>query len=167
MQIFKNVVRGRLCAVSSTTGSDIPLTNVNNDRPNQIPGVKPYSYVKILQSSTLATRSYLNQAAFAQVTAPCGTTFTAATCPQLGTYGNIGRNSLNGPMLFNMDAQLSRIFPIKEKISLDARIEAFNVLNHPSFNNPNSGNPTSQTFGYITGTSNSARVFQIAGKIFF
>ncbi len=150
-----------------TTGSDISLTDVNNDRPNQIPGVKPYSYVKILQSSTLATRSYLNQAAFAQVTAPCGTSFTAATCPELGTYGNLGRNSLNGPMLFNMDAQLSRIFPIKEKVSLDARIEAFNVLNHPSFSNPNSGNPTSQTFGYITGTSNSARVFQLAAKVFF
>jgi hypothetical protein len=153
--------------INVTTGSDISLTDVGNDRPNQIPGVKPYNFVKILSASTLATRSYLNQAAFGQVTAPCGASFTAATCPQLGTYGNLGRNSLNGPMLFNMDAQISRIFPIEGKVSLDTRLEAFNVLNHPSFSNPNSGNPSSGTFGYITGTSNSARVFQLGFKVIF
>ena len=153
--------------VNVSTGSDISLTDIGNDRSNQIHGVNPYNYKKILQSSSLATRSYLNQAAFAQVTAPCGATFTAAMCPQLGTYGNLGRTSLNGPMLFNMDAQISRRFPIDERFSLDTRLKAFNVLNHPGFSNPNSGNPASGIFGYITGTSNGARVFQLAAKILF
>ena len=153
--------------INVTTGSDISLIDVNNDRPNQLPGVNPYNYTKINSSKTYAGGSYLNQAAFAQVTASCPSGFTAATCPQLGTFGNLGRNSLNGPMLFNMDAQLSRIFPIEGKVSLDTRIEAFNVLNHPSFSNPGSNNPTSSSFGVITGTSNSARVFQLGAKIIF
>lgn len=153
--------------INVTAGSDISLTDIGNDRPNQIPGINPYKFVKILSANTLTTRSYLNQAAFAQVTAPCGASFTAATCPQLGTYGNLGRNSLNGPMSFNLDAQISRIFPIAEKISLNMRLEAFNVLNHPNFSNPSSSNPASGTFGYITGTSNSARVFQLGAKIIF
>ena len=119
--------------INVTTGSDISLIDVNNYRPNQLPGVNPYNYTKINSSKTYAGGTvYLNQAAFAQVTASCPSGFTAATCPQLGTFGNLGRNSLNGPMLFNMDAQLSRIFPIEGKVSLDTRIEAFNVLNHPS-----------------------------------
>ncbi len=130
--------------INITTGSDVSLTGIGNDRPNQLPGVNPISYAKIYQASTLATRSYLNQAAFAMVTASCPAGFTAANCPQVGTFGNLGRNSLNGPMLFNMDAQISRIFPIEGKVSFVGRLEAFNVLNHPSFSNPNSSNPTSR-----------------------
>jgi hypothetical protein len=153
--------------INITTGSDVSLTGVGNDRPNQLPGVNPYKYAKIYQAQTLATRSYLNQAAFAMVTAKCPAGFTAANCPQVGTFGNLGRNSLNGPMLFNMDARISRIFPIGRKLSFVAGLEAFNVLNHPSFSNPNSSNPTSGTFGYITGTSNNARVFQLVAKVIF
>jgi len=153
--------------INITTGSDVSLTGIGNDRPNQLPGVNPISYAKIYQASTSATRSYLNPAAFAMVTASCPAGFTATNCPQVGTFGNLGRNSLNGPMLFNMDAQVSRIFPIEGKVSFVARLEAFNVLNHPSFSNPNSSNPTSGTFGYITGTSNSARVFQLGAKLIF
>jgi hypothetical protein len=149
--------------INVSTGSDVSLTDVGNDRPNQIPGVNPYSKVKIYQASSTATRSFLNPAAFCTN----GQASCAGFAPALGTYGNIGRNSLNGPSLFNMDAQLSRIFPIEGKVSLDARLEAFNVLNHPSFSNPNSSNPSSGTFGYITGTSNSARVFQLGAKIIF
>jgi hypothetical protein len=151
-------------AFTVTTGSDVSLTDVGNDRPNQIPGINPYNYVKIYAgAATLATRSYLNQAAFCTN----GEASCAAFAPALGTYGNIGRNSFNGPTLFNSDAQLSRLFPIEGKVALDLRIEAFNVLNHPSFSNPSSSNPASGSFGEISGTSNGARVFQLGGKILF
>ena len=154
--------------INITAGSDFSLTSVGNDRPNQIAGVNPINYTKILSApggATYATRFYLNQAAFANICASASTPVT--TCPALGTYGNVGRNSVNGPMFFQFDSQLSRIFPIGEKLNLDLRLEAFNVLNHPTFSNPSSGNPLSSTFGEITGTSNAARVFQGGIKILF
>jgi hypothetical protein len=157
----------------SNNSSDLSLTQVGSDRPNQIPGVNPYRKVTIRRVSSAATSSYLNPAAFAQITAACPSGATAATCGPnafgpntgFGDFGNVGRNSLNGPMQFNMNAQLSRIFPIR-KLSLDARIEAFNVLNHPNFNGPN-GSVGNGSFGYITGQQNGARVFQGAVKVSF
>ncbi len=154
--------------INVTAGSDFSLTSVGNDRPNQVAGVNPINYTKILNAqggATYATRSYLNQLAFANICASASTPVT--TCPALGTYGNVGRNSVNGPMFFQFDSQLSRMFPIGEKLNLDFRLEAFNVLNHPTFSNPGSGNPSSSTFGEITGTSNAARVFQGGIKVIF
>jgi hypothetical protein len=53
-----------------------------------------------------------------------------------GTYGNISRNAFRGIPSYQVDAQISRIFPIHERLNLDLRLEAFNVLNHPNFSNP-------------------------------
>jgi hypothetical protein len=161
-----NIVSG--FPINITAGSDYSLTNIGNDRPNQIAGVSPFRRVTIQRTTSAATSSYLNPAAFAEVNAPCPTTPApnAANCPYYGTYGNVGRNSLNGPMQFNLNAQISRIFPIEGKVSLDTRIEAFNALNHPNFSNAN-GNVSSGQFGFITGTSNGARVFQGAVKLSF
>jgi hypothetical protein len=48
----------------------------------------------------------------------------------LGTYGNVGRGAARGPNTFNFDAALSRTFKLTERFSLQARAEAFNLLNH-------------------------------------
>jgi len=50
-----------------------------------------------------------------------------------GSYGNVGRNALRGPGNTNFDLALSRIFKIKERFNLQARAEAFNILNHTNF----------------------------------
>jgi len=171
----------------NVTEPDDSFTDVGNDRAVQVAGVNPYNYAKISNgggaAATYATRSYLNQAAFQTVESPCvaalpsGTTLTSLNCAGYGTYGNMRRNALNGPMFFQLDGQISRIFPIHERYNLDLRLEAFNVLNHPDFSNPSSGtsNPSSPStasgqsgsFGEITGTSNSARVFQGGIKFSF
>ena len=161
-----------------TDGTDYSLTGVGNDRPNLVSGVNTHQYVKILSdtqpgtSATAATRQFLNPAAFAPVVAPCETTpgsittYVATGCASNGQFGNLQRNLLSGPMYFQFDAQVSRIFPIREKVNLDVRLEAFNVLNHPDFSNPNA-TLSSSTFGQISGTANGARVFQAAAKIIF
>jgi len=162
-----------------TAGQDNSLTDVGNDRPNLLPGVKPYAEVNFRKTTGEANREYLNPAAFAQVTAACTSTTTGG-CPALGTYGNIGRNSFRGPSALQFDAQISRIFAISENWSTTFRLEAFNVLNHPDFNPPsgattgslaaNSGSAavlTSSTFGQVSSTFNQARVFQGSVKINF
>jgi hypothetical protein len=152
-----------------TSGSDISLTDTGNDRPNIVPGVKPIKFVKIIHvpagtTPSPATDGYLNLNAFCSITTaanPCTNPVTS------GTFGNLGRNAFSGPMFFQFDSQISRIFPIRELFSVTARLEAFNVLNHPDFSNPSSSNPSVANFGEISGTANAARVFQGSLKVSF
>jgi hypothetical protein len=158
-------------AVNVLAGQDNSLTDNNEDRPNLVAGVNPYAKVKFQHSAGEASREYLNPAAFAQITNPsCDTgtngAYVANGCAVLGTYGSIGRNAFRGTPSFQLDSQISRIFPIHESLSLDLRLEAFNMLNHPNFGAPNA-TITSSTFGQISSQSNAARVFQGAIKISF
>lgn len=163
-----------------TAGVDNSFTDIGNDRPNLIPGVPVYLHQTIRSGTGQANRGYLNPAAFAQVTAPCPTPLSPATCSGYGTYGNIGRNSFRGTNAYQFDAQISRIFPIHESLNATFRLEAFNVLNHPNFNIPTGttvgvlggttgqmGVLTSGTFGQISTTQNQARVFQGSVKFNF
>ena len=52
------------------------------------------------------------------------------------TYGNSGRGILRGPGSVNLDASLIKNTEIG-RLHTEFRIEAFNVLNHPQFANPN------------------------------
>jgi outer membrane receptor protein involved in Fe transport len=70
--------------------------------------------------------------------------------PPNGQQGNLGRNVLNGPGFFNLDASIFRRFPITERVNLEFRGEAYNVTNTPQYATPNVelGNVN---FGRITG----------------
>jgi len=91
------------------------------------------------------------------------TALNSLSFDQGGGVGN--RNVLRGPGLFNIDMGLSKAFkmPWSEKQQLKLRCDAFNVLNHPSFNAPASQtlNGTGN-FGIITSTSSTPRVLQFA-----
>jgi hypothetical protein len=50
--------------------------------------------------------------------------------------GTLGRNAMAGFGLTQVDLSIARKFPITERISLQFRADAFNVLNHPNFANP-------------------------------
>ncbi|HEX4308504.1 MAG TPA: carboxypeptidase-like regulatory domain-containing protein [Acidobacteriaceae bacterium] len=152
-------------AVNVTAGADDSLTDVGNDRPSLVPGVNPYAKVTFRQGTGEANRGYLNPAAFAEI---CPNNVTAG-CAAAGTYGNLSRNAFRTPPLFQFDGQVSRIFPLHEHLSLDLRLEAFNVLNHPNFTFSSvTQTLTSSTFGQIaTQAGAGARVFQGAAKIVF
>lgn len=81
-------------------------------------------------------------------------TSTAANPHQQVDFGNIPPNSFRGPGFFNVAAQLTKKFPIRERMPLEIGASAFNVLNHPSFAVPN-GNVTSGSLGLITSTVSS------------
>jgi uncharacterized protein YegL len=52
-------------------------------------------------------------------------------------FGNVGRNSLVAPGLANIDFALVKTTKLSEKVSLQLRAEAFNLLNHPNRARPN------------------------------
>jgi Carboxypeptidase regulatory-like domain len=95
--------------------------------------------------------NYLNPAAFAQ--------------PAVGTFGNTGRASIEGPGTWQFDLALSRNFAVREAQKLEFRTEAFNVTNSLRPGNPTT-NLNQNTFGQIT-SSFDARIMQFALKYTF
>ncbi len=77
-------------------------------------------------------------------------------------YGTFPRNGLRGPGQTNLDLSISKHFAITERVNLELRGDAFNVLNHTEFQNPDTTYTiTSPTFGQIS-TTYPARILQLA-----
>ncbi len=70
--------------------------------------------------------------------------------PPYGTLGNVPRNSVYGPGLWDLDFSLIKDTKLTEKLNMQFRAEFFNIMNHPSFGNPS---PAEGVFtGSIQGT---------------
>ena len=102
---------------------------------------------------------YFNPAAFIQ--------------PLAGTYGNVGRNILQGVGLATTDLSLAKKFYLSERVGLQFRAEFFNVFNRVNLNTPNpvvytaaTGGP-SPTAGVVTSTATSSRQIQLGLKLLF
>ncbi len=65
--------------------------------------------------------------------------------------GNSGFNNLRGPGLFNWDFGVFRDFPIKERVHIQFRMEAFNFTNTPHFDVPDSSLGDAGAFDPVTG----------------
>ena len=66
-------------------------------------------------------------------------------------FGTVGRNTMRGPGVVNMDLSLFRTFKLTEKFNLQFRAEAFNLSNTPHFTNPD-GDANSENFGKVLST---------------
>jgi hypothetical protein len=66
-------------------------------------------------------------------------------------FGNAGRNTVRGPLFWQLDTALSKKFAIGGPAQFEFRLEAFNLLNRTNFRAPN-GNRSSGAFGTITST---------------
>ncbi|MEO5923308.1 MAG: TonB-dependent receptor [Bryobacteraceae bacterium] len=80
--------------------------------------------------------------------------------------GNAGRNIVRGPGFANVDASVFKNFLIRERFTLNLRLEAFNATNTPHFANPNTDLSQGQ-FGSITQTVGNSRILQLAAKVLF
>ena len=128
-------------------------TGIGNNRPDLVPG-------KDGAASDPTIDQWFDPTAF---------TRTEPT----GTFGNIGRNTLRGPEIFNIDLSLTKHTKIGP-LDTELRIETFNMLNHPQFGPParTFGNAD---FGRITASANpscqtcgtSERQIQIGLKVRF
>jgi hypothetical protein len=79
-----------------------------------------------------------------------------------GTFGDTPRNFLRGPGVNYSDAALIKNWSAHERYHLQFRWEMFNVFNHTSFGLPDT-NPSSGTYGRITGVGSVAPRVQQAG----
>jgi len=73
----------------------------------------------------------------------------AFSAPLPNTFGNVGRNVLHGPRLFEIDASVFRKIRVTERWNLELRAEAFNATNTPHFDRPDS-NYSDAAFGQVT-----------------
>ena len=95
------------------------------------------------------------------------TTRSQFATPAPGSIGNTGRNFFLAPNYFQWDASLAKKFKITERVAFDLRVDARNVLNNPSFDNPTAV-ISSTIFGRINDSvTNNARRIQVSGKLSF
>jgi hypothetical protein len=96
-------------------GSDSSLTGSFFIRPNYAPGV----------FRTKDGQIHLNR------TGPLDpfTGLPAAIVPATGQFGNLGRNTFTGQRYQNIDLSVMKSTRLGEKLSLQTRVEIFNVLN--------------------------------------
>src|SRR5881296_1627472 len=95
----------------------------------------------------------------------------AFSLPPAGTFGNVARGALRGPGFFNVNTSLFKRIPLRERLNLQFRAEAFNVLNHANFSHPElivfSGRDIAGSAGVIRETSTRERQIQFALRLDF
>jgi Carboxypeptidase regulatory-like domain/TonB-dependent Receptor Plug Domain len=140
-----------------------PVTAVQNSC--QSPGVQCYSLAQFAGQPNPA------------LTGPCNPCLNPAPTG----YGNVVRNTFRGPNYFNTDFSLRKNFRVTERLGLQLGANAYNVLNHPNFQNPVNGTANGALFGQIVQTTSppttpygafagslaSARILQVMAKFTF
>ncbi|MBT9330614.1 TonB-dependent receptor [Paracidobacterium acidisoli] len=112
----------------SRSATALPDEINKGQRPNRVPGVPLYPSHK-------TTQEWLNA--------------NALTTPASGTWGNLGRNAVRAPGIWQIDPALTKRFALTERVGLNFRAEAFNVLNRAQYGTPAS-TFGSGTYGLIT-----------------
>jgi outer membrane receptor protein involved in Fe transport len=85
----------------------------------------------------------------------------------LGTFGNWPVGVARAPGYAIMDVMIGKRVNIGGPRYGEIRVEAFNVLNHPSFGAPNRDIAAAGSFGTITNTVSSPRVIELVFKFYF
>jgi hypothetical protein len=100
---------------------DLSLRDQRPQRPNLVAGQNPN--LPRGRSRQAKVAEWFNTAAFAN--------------PTLGTFGNVGRNSLYGPAFIVLNSSVGRFFQLSQEKNLEFKADAFNLFNTPNLANPN------------------------------
>jgi carboxypeptidase family protein len=92
--------------------------------------------------------------------------------PALGTYGNLGRDTLIGPGYVGSDVTIVKMTQVTERLKADLRAEFFNIANRPNFANPNNlifntNGSVVGASGRISATTSFSRQIQFGLKLLF
>jgi hypothetical protein len=120
--------------VNLTTSATGPDGNTNDQRPNLVPDQPLY-----------LAGGVFNPAAFC-TPGTSDALYPGGTCPS--GFGDVPRNFLRGPGVWQLDMALAKRFPIKEQLQVEFRAEAFNVFNRAMYANPD-GLISASDFGRI------------------
>jgi carboxypeptidase family protein len=135
-----------------TTGSGLPLTPVYL---SSVPGTGVTGTIRAdltgVPTDAIPDGYYVNPAAYAT--------------PAPGRWGSAGRNSITGPAQFTLNGSLSRAFLLGNRLTLDWRIDALNVLNQVTYSSVNTivGSPQ---FG-LPNRANTMRKIQSSVRLRF
>jgi hypothetical protein len=145
----------------------------SSPRPDAVAGCSLYTGVSPEQAATGTSNPWFNASCF--------------TPAPIGVYGNAGRDTIIGPNIWDMDLAVQKnwkVTKISEAFGVQFKAEAFNILNHPSFQNPNAtvfnpalsaavvtnplaGTVANASAGTISAVNSSPRQVQLALKIIF
>jgi hypothetical protein len=89
----------------------------------------------------------------------------AYVAPATGTYGDVRRNSINGPGSKVFDMAFTKIFPLKEARVLEFRAQATNIFNLVNYSSIDT-NLNSPTFGRVT-AAGAMRQFTVTARFRF
>jgi hypothetical protein len=83
--------------------------------------------------------------------------------------GRYAHTFLNGPINWEADASIFKVFPIKESLNLRVDMDAFNVFNNQGFNNPSTttGEEEVQPGVGVATSYNTPRQIQITARLTF
>jgi hypothetical protein len=91
--------------------------------------------------------------------------------PAAGTYGDVGRGTLSGPGLADVDIAVVKNTSVTERLSLQFRSEVFNLLNRVNLGAPNatvfSNGAINPSAGVITTLATPSRQIQFGLKLIF
>jgi hypothetical protein len=90
---------------------------------------------------------------------------SAFAMPAFGTFGNAGRNIVEGPALAALNVSLLKNFAVREGTTVQIRAEAFNALNRANFDLPQNF-LGGAGFGAVTSAQNP-RLMQLGLKVLF
>ena len=95
-------------------------------------------------------------------------------------FGNLSRNAFVGPGYFDIDTSVFKNINVTEKLRFQIGASAYNVLNHPNFQNPSAdvgtpglglinatAVPPTSAYGAFQGSAVSGRVLVVTGRFQF
>ena len=84
-----------------------------------------------------------------------------------GKRGTLGTNTLQTRGVWDFDASMSKTFRISESKSAQIRMDASNVLNHPTPPDPTLSINSDTAFGYMTDGKSGSRSFRGSLRLTF
>ncbi len=108
--------------VNLTTSGTGPDGNTNDQRPNLVPGQPLYLAGGNINPNAFCTPGTADPF------------YPGGMCP--AGFGDVPRNFLRGPGVWQSDWAISRRFPITERAQIQFRAEVFNIFNRAQFANP-------------------------------